>query len=217
MIFSDCVDFKETVYEYIGNYEHNEAFNLNEEEGSINDIGFDPKAAFAGGLVGVGAIGALAVWVSTLGNLGGYIVTAKLLGILNALGIGVGAGAFSAFVAAIGGPITIFVAIGVIIATAVYKIFGQSWQKRLSKKIKSAIEDKDFAKKTEKGQIEKYWSDTRRAFDVGADALEEEYQDNLAELEEMLENYDVKSMENSIEMFKEFINFIKGAPSIEST
>lgn len=217
VIYEESLKFKDTVYEYIGNYESNEVLGVDNNDGGVNEIGFDPKAAFAGGLVGFGAIGALAVWASTLGNLGGYIITAKLLSILSALGISVGAGAFSAFVAVIGGPVTIFVALGVIIATAVYTIFGQSWQTRLSKKIKSAIESKDYASKTEKQHIEKYWSDTRSAFEAGAEALEMEYQQNLNELGDMLDNYDVNSLEESIEAFEEFINFIKGAPSITST
>ncbi len=51
---------------------------------------FDAKGAFLGGLAGLGTLGtlgALGAWASTLGNLGGYIIVAKGVSALSALGI----------------------------------------------------------------------------------------------------------------------------------
>lgn len=57
-------------------------------------------------------LGGLGLWAATVGNLGGYILVAKGVSLLSALGISVGGTAAAAsFVAAIGGPITIGIAL----------------------------------------------------------------------------------------------------------
>ena len=69
---------------------------------------FDAKRAFASGLAGVATFGGLAIWASTLGNLGAYILVAKGVSLLSALGISVGGTATAATaVAALGGPVVL--------------------------------------------------------------------------------------------------------------
>ncbi|WP_041226128.1 dynamin family protein [Crinalium epipsammum] len=54
------------------------------------EIPFDAKGAFLSGLAGLGSFGALATWAAALGNLGGYILVAKFVSLLSALGISFG-------------------------------------------------------------------------------------------------------------------------------
>lgn len=92
--------------------------------------------AFAG--AGVGAAGATAVsaYAATLGNLGAYILVAKSVSALSALGISVGGVAPAvSFIAAIGGPVTIGVAAVSALALAGFTIVGGNWQTTLAKQI----------------------------------------------------------------------------------
>ena len=57
---------------------------------SGSSVHFYATRAFAAGLTGLATIGGLAFWASTLGNLGAYILLAKGVSLLAALGISVG-------------------------------------------------------------------------------------------------------------------------------
>lgn len=151
-------------------------------------IPFDPKGAFLGGIVGLGGVGALAVWAAALGNLGAYILVAKGVSLLAALGIGVGGVANAvAFVAAIGGPIALAVGIVAIAAFVGWALFGESWQSRLAKKIVSHFQEQRVLNQYLKGNDD-YWNDTSKAFDKGADALEEKFDTYMHHLREITSN-----------------------------
>ncbi|BAY23910.1 XRE family transcriptional regulator [Calothrix sp. NIES-2100] len=139
------------------------------------NIPFDFLGAFLGGLAGLGSIGALSAWAAALGNLGGYILVAKLVSFLSALGISFGftggtAGVIAA-VAAIGGPIVLFIGLSAAIAFGVWGLFGDSWQKRLAKQTVKYFEEQHICQKFLKG-IDEYWQDTVNSFEKGADAVE---------------------------------------------
>lgn len=142
------------------------------------NIPFDFLGAFLGGLAGLGSIGALSAWAAALGNLGGYILVAKLVSLLSALGIGFGftggtAGVIAA-VAAIGGPIVLFIGLSAAFAFGVWGLLGESWQKRLAKQTVKYFEEQDICQKLLKG-IDEYWQDTANSFDKGADAVETDW------------------------------------------
>lgn len=145
---------------------------------------FNVEGAFLGGLAGLTSVGALAVWASTLGNLGGYILAAKFTSVLAALGISISGGTASVVgaLAAIGGPATVALAIVALAIIAGLAIFG-SWESRLTKAIRNHLKKKKVVDRISQ-QIDDYWTQTSRAFDQGADNVDRDYLAYLNELEQ---------------------------------
>lgn len=126
----------------------------------IDLSGFDARSAFVGGLAGIGSFGAMALYVSGIAsNLGAYILVGKAAGVLTSLGLASSVTGVTSFVAAIGGPITIGIALAAAIGYAVYRLFGGKWQSSLAKKVETAL-DKKSPMNDVKSTIEKYWSST---------------------------------------------------------
>ncbi len=150
------------------------------------EIPFDAQGAFLGGLTGLTSIGALSAWAAALGNLGGYILVAKLVSLLSALGISIGGGtaAVISFVAAIGGPIVLGVALMAALAFAVWGLFGESWQKRLAKETVKYFQEQRVIDKFTDG-IDEFWQDTTKSFEKGADAVETDWNKYIEHLREI--------------------------------
>lgn len=174
---------------------------------------FNAKRAFASGLAGVATFGALAVWASTLGNLGAYILVAKGVSILSALGISVAGGTAGAasLVAAIGGPVVLGVALAIINAFAVYSLFSGGWKKSVAKKMIKEYEKENAIGKFNE-VIDGFWSDTEIAFNAAADSLEEKYQKYIQELEKIVTIYNIEDLENYINQAKNMKNFLDELP-----
>ncbi|GFE67392.1 dynamin family protein [Chroococcus sp. FPU101] len=109
--------------------------------GSVS-IPFNAKGAFLGGIAGAGGVGALAFWAASLGNLGAYILVAKFVSLLSFLGISISGGVATvvSFVAAIGGPLTLGIGLFAAVAALGWKLFGESWERRLAKEIVNNFE-----------------------------------------------------------------------------
>ncbi|SKC05330.1 Helix-turn-helix [Lachnospiraceae bacterium] len=141
----------------------------------LND--FDVEKAFVAGLAGVSTYGALAFWASVVAggsNLGAYILVAKVVSALSAIGISVGGtAAAAAWVASIGGPVTIGIALAAIAAIATWGIFTGTWKSRLAKRIVDEYDDKHVCGKFRK-ESDKYWNDTTVALDECFDSLANE-------------------------------------------
>ena len=164
---------KDEIEDFLTSYEGNSA-NFNQPM----KIPFDAQGAFLGGLAGLGSIGALSAWAVTLGNLGGYILVAKLVSFLSALGIGFGfsggtAGVI-AFVATIGGPLTVGIGLAAAFAFGVWGLFSESWEKRLAKQTVKYFKEQDICQKFCQG-IDQYWQDTINGFEKGADAVKTDW------------------------------------------
>lgn len=146
-------------------------------------IPFNVNGAFIGGMAGVASVGALAAWAATLGNLGAYIIAAKAVSLLAALGISIpgGTAAVMAFIAAIGGPATLALGIVALAAMAGWALFGESWQRRLARKIVSVYAEKGILAKWKK-VIGEYWDETLVAFQKGADEVERKWTEYLNDL-----------------------------------
>lgn len=197
--FSDCVN------SLLDNFENNIS------DGPIKDLnvdsGFDVKGTFAGGLAGVAAYGALAMWAAGLGNLGAYILVAKGVSLLAAMGISVGgtAAGISA-ISLIGGPVVVAIGIAALIAIVISWIFGSSWEERLAKNI-----IKEYEKKNGLGQfknaIEKYWDDTKSAFIKAVNNLRDSYVNYLDELGEKTKVDDTQIL-NQIQNENNKLDFI---------
>lgn len=168
---------------------------------------FNYKAAFAGGLTGVATVGALSLWAASLGNLGAYILVAKGVSALAAMGISVGGTASAAdAVSAIGGPIVLAIGIAVILASLVFIAFSGSWKKTIAKKIVEKYDEKRVLSNY-LSQNTKFWTDTESAFKTASAALEEEFENYIAALEKEVNNSDdgiktkIASEENKLKAF----------------
>lgn len=175
---------------------------LTKKDGIEVSIPFDTKGAFLGGIAGLGAYGALATWAAGLGNLGGYILVAKLVSLLSALGISIGGGtaAVISFVATIGGPLTLGIALSVALASLIFGLFGEAWQSRLAKQLVKCFEEQDVCGKLLR-ENKQYWQDTATAFEKGAEALETASKDNIEHLRELV-SPDTDSRERIEEIIK---------------
>lgn len=129
---------------------------------------------------------ALGAWAATFGNLGGYILVAKAVSVLSSLGISVGGtGAATAFVAAIGGPVTL-VAVGVgAAALTTFTLVRGSWDKALAKDIEKKVV-KGVLLGERDGQsilkgLDDYWVSVEASFEEAAIAAKKAYADAIQE------------------------------------
>ncbi|MYB56783.1 MAG: hypothetical protein F4X51_10365 [Gemmatimonadetes bacterium] len=189
------------------------------ESGGIGEFStpFDTKGAFLGGLAGLSTLGALGAWAATLGNLGGYIIVAKGVSALSALGIsfaGVGGTAgVTALVSALGGPITLALGVAVAVGAFFSRLFGDSWQRRLAKKIKELFEEKKVLSIIE-DNIKSFWDSTLTAFKKGADSLDKQHKNHIEELKDAFggSQDDLKVLEKRLERYEEIKSFFAAIP-----
>ena len=161
--------FVKEVNAEIENYKQSVDKELDDLNVDVDMNGFDFTRAFASGLTGVVAYGALALWATIVAggsNLGAYIVVAKVVSALSALGISVGGtGAAVSAVSAIGGPVTLGITLAILAAVAVFGIFTGTWKSRVAARIvKEYKKENVLSKYTD--QIERYWDDTCDALDA---------------------------------------------------
>ncbi len=179
---------------------------------SISIPPFNVARAFASGLAGLATLGALAFWASTLGNLGAYILVAKGVSLLSALGISVGGtAAAAAATAAIGGPIVLGIALAIIAAIAIFAIFSGGWEKSIAKKIVTEYDKNNCLLKL-KDVSDGYWKDTEIAFNASADKLESDWNEYVKNLSELINNYDIGEIQRKIELAKDVKSFFENIP-----
>ena len=177
-------------------------------------IPFNAKGAFVGGMAGLVVVGALGVWAAAAGNLGGFILVAQAAGWLAALGIHVGGGAAAvSAVAAIGGPVTIAIGLGVLVALGAMALFGESWERRLAKRIAEAFAERDVLGEFQRNYAT-YFEDTRVGFEQAADAVEKAYQEYLEKLRRLVEDADLEipRVQKQLEDFEATKSFFGGIP-----
>ena len=202
--------FKDTMDEYL--VETQKSLELANNSNNMNiNLDFDFKSAFIGGLAGAATLGGLAFWASTLGNLGAYILVAKGVSVLSALGISIAGGTATAtaFVASIGGPITLGIAAALLVGVAIWGFFSDSWKKKIAKKIIEEIK-KSFPKYED--AITQYWLDTENGFDIAKNKMEEEWEKYINNLENELYNYDVNKLKENLRNAKEVKDFFTNIP-----
>jgi DNA-binding XRE family transcriptional regulator len=175
---------------------------------------FDAQKAFLSALTGVGAAGALAGWAAIVAggsNLGAYILAAKIVGWLSALGVSVGGPTVvMSTIAALGGPITIAVGIGILLASGLYAALGSDWQTRIAKK---TVEQ--FNKKKVEDQISvafrKYWKDTKAALNHSMVETLKSYDEYLDERREVL-NLSESDLSARVSSAKNVEGFLRSMP-----
>ena len=202
--------FKDTMDEYL--VETQKSLELANNSNNMNiNLDFDFKSAFIGGLAGAATLGGLAFWASTLGNLGAYILVAKGVSVLSALGISIAGGTATAtaFVASIGGPITLGIAAALLVGVAIWGFFSDSWKKKIAKKI---IEEVKKSVTKYEDAITQYWLDTENGFDIAKNKMEEEWEKYINNLENELYNYDINKLKENLRNAKEVKDFFTNIP-----
>ncbi len=167
--------------------QYSQAIPTLDGERQVVNIPFNAEGAFVGGLAGAATVGALAAWAATLGNLGAYVIAAKVVGLLSAFGISIpgGTAAVMSFIAAIGGPLTIAVGIVSLAALAGWALFGSSWQQRLAKKIVTVFAEKNVLGGWQT-HLATYWDETHRAFQAGANEVEVRWTKYIGDLSHLV-------------------------------
>jgi hypothetical protein len=175
-------------------------------------VPFDAQGAFAGGLAAAGTLGALGLWASAMGNLGGYILVAKLASVLSFAGLGVGSGSLVTLVASLGGPITLAVGIAAVLAMGVWSLTGESWESRLAKKIAKTLKEKNLLEKIET-KSNAFWDNTREAFTLAATELERKFGEYLAANVRLLHDTNSRQkIEEVIAVLEDLRDFFGGIP-----
>lgn len=203
--------FAEDVDSFLGEYQ----VSIGESEFLQGGWDFNARATFMGALAGIGTFGALATWVSVAAagsNLGAYLLIPSVVSFLSSIGIGVGGtSAAVSLVSTLGGPITIGIAIAVGIGLLVASLFGDSWQKKLAKKIRESVLEQG-AKGKILSSIDKYWDDTKLAFVQAAAETEAVYQSKLKSLRILAFDTNQATVEAELKFAKETRDFFGGMP-----
>lgn len=144
-------------------------------QNKFNFTSFDFTRTFISILAGGTAYGALVFYMSTLGNLGGYILVTQIVGALSAMGISVGGGAVAtAFIASIGGPVTLAIGLAVMTTLAAFTVSGLGWKKSFAKKIVKQYE-KSGALSEINTSIDNYWEETTNSLTLTGTEMKEKY------------------------------------------
>ncbi len=171
---------------------------------------FNVERAFASGLSGASVLGALAAWAATCGNLGGYIIIAKVVGALASIGIHVGgtAAAVSA-VSALGGPAVFAVTTAIIAGITTILALGGTWKKSIGNKIVKQYNEKSVLNKLIDGS-NKYWDDTLAAFSSGAEQIENKWVEEFEEIKNSVVNFNSDDITQKIKTQEELLNILSG-------
>lgn len=178
-------------------------------------IPFDFKGALAGGIAGATVLGGLGLWAATVGNLGGYILVAKGVSLLSALGISVGGTAAAAsFVALIGGPVTIGIALALGVFAIATSLFGDGWKKRLAKEVVKTLEKKKVIN-SYSDAIAKFWNDSKIGLGEVVEEILRKIDEHLENLKTIIETNDPKTIEDMIALNKGLEDFSDNSPGKE--
>ena len=192
-ILAESKIFTSKVDEYMGDcqqlFDKVNVLSNEEYKNACIDI-YNAKRTFIAGASGVATFGALALWASTLGNLGGYIIVSKAVSLLASIGIHIGGAAVgTSTVAALGGPVVWGIGLATILGFAIFALLGGGWKKQFAKAICNEM-NKQKALEDFKNANNTYWNDTVKAFEAGADAVENGWIEQLNNLRQNIENYD---------------------------
>lgn len=163
------------------------------------DLNFDTIALFATSIASIGVAGAAGIWLTT--SVTSIIVTS--------LGAYAGLGSILAF----GGVITI--AIGAVIATVLSAFKMVSWKKGLSEAIINAYKSEDYITNIF-SEVDKYWDDTKKAFELSVKHIEDEWNKKIYEYENLADEENLSQLENNLEDARHGLDFFMNMPSVKS-
>lgn len=157
---------------------------------------------FASGLAGVGSYGALALYMSSLGNLGGYILVAKGVSVLAGFGIATGGTAAAiSTVSALGGPIGIAIGAGLATALISKSLLGIGWKKSLAKQIRKTAKNNVIPEINDMNEA--LWEETREAVAIGFDEIiKESRRDFMVRNKDIIKFEEIKKINEITNTFK---------------
>src|SRR5699024_7974149 len=157
---------------------------------------------FASGLAGVGSYGALALYMSSLGNLGGYILVAKGVSVLAGFGIATGGTAAAiSTVSALGGPIGIAIGAGLATALISKSLLGIGWKQSLAKQIRKTAKNKGIPEINDMNEA--LWEETREAVAIGFDEIiKESRRDFMVRNKDIIKFEEIKKINEITNTFK---------------
>lgn len=171
---------------------------------------FNIGRAFAGGLSGLLAYGALSAWAATCGNLGGYILVGKAVSLLASVGIHVGGtAAVISSVSAIGGPVILGITIASIAAVTAILALGGTWKKLIGNKLVKQYQKKNVLDKL-KEATDGFWNDTLNAFRQGTEKVESEWLSQLEMFREKVKDFDPEALRSDIGNAQMAADFFEG-------
>jgi Dynamin family len=202
---------RKDVESYLSEFDFQFGSSAGKGEGIVT-LAFDSKGVFAGTVAGLSTMGALGIVAATMGNLGGYILVAKGVSLLSALGLSVGGtAAASSFVAALGGPVTLALGLAALIGWGFWTLFSDAWQKRLAKRLAEVLRTQDFV-----GGIvcrcEQFWSATETGFSAASEIIERKYVDYIDQLRLQMTTASRSTLEGSIAEAEELRRFFGDLP-----
>ena len=210
-------EIKELIDSFMRGIRKNRLLEAPQDQGAEEfSIPFDAKGAFLGGLAGLGTLGALGAWAATLGSLGGYILVAKGVSVLSTIGISFAGGTAGAvaLVSALGGPITLAIGVALAVGALSAWLFGDSWERRLAKKIMDVFKKEDVLSKIEKN-INSFWEEeTLVAFQKGAENLNRQYKNHIKDMKDAFggSQEDLEALEKRLERYEEIKSFFAAIP-----
>jgi transcriptional regulator with XRE-family HTH domain len=201
------------INEFLKDYTNMGRVNFDSRADSICIPGFDPVAAFAGGLAGLTTFGALSVWAANLGNLGGYIIAAKTVGLLACMMPTPPVVLIMTTIAAMGGPVVLAIALSILSAITLFFCFSKSWQRRMAEKICDDFLNQGMKDKWKEG-IQKYWRDTLIGFQCASDNVEQDWTAKLSEWRKIVESSSKETIQKRIDALERKNNFLARLPWI---
>lgn len=160
------------------------------------DVSFNSREAFAKGLIGIGAMGASAIWLSTSVT----AWTAITFGTLAGLGP----------IIAVGGVIGVAIAGGIAAVLSITNWLG-GWKEKFAKKIIEEYDKKDFINIVNK-DIDKYWEDTVTSFEIGMKKVDEEWNKRIKEYRELADENYIPILKKKIEEARRGLVFFMRMP-----
>jgi transcriptional regulator with XRE-family HTH domain len=207
---SNEVDELLSKWQKAASFTNNSEIDIDTGTLDFNVSAFNSRAAFIGGLAGLGSLGAMSLYVSTIAsNLGAYILVGKAAGVLVSLGLVGSVTTVTSFVAAIGGPITIGIALAALIGYVMYRLTGGSWQVSLAKKVSEAIKKENVWHKIEK-PITSFWDSTEKAISAGLNELIIQTDEYIKSLKLDADiSYDILEIDDCISTIESAVDSIK--------
>jgi len=189
--FKDVIDkenkkIKSSIDKFISNLETDVFKGFSSIKVNSISIKFDFKKAFVSGIAAAATYGGLTLYMTTLGNLGGYILVTKAVGLLSTIGISVGgtAAAVTA-ISAIGGPITLVIGLAVASSLIAFSLSGIGWKKSFAKKVMKLYEKENVLDKYQQA-LNEFWQETEHAFSLGVDNIITALNDKILREEALL-------------------------------
>jgi len=177
---------------------------------------FNLQGAIAGGLSASVAMGALTLIASSFGNLGWYILVAKGVSLLSSLGISLGGtSAVISTVAALGGPIMWALGLTTLGGILIAKLFGDSWQTRLAKKVCEELNARGVRNAAIR-QIEDFWDDTEKEVSNVTEEIEKRMDSHMKDMEGIVETAERGRLEPLINQCKQHREFFEKIPWLVS-